>query len=119
MRTIGYAIIGFGGIAENRIAKEGFGIDRDRFAGLLQADLIGVADKDPARKQAAAKLGLKWYGSVEEAISDPQVEAVFIATNNRSHAPIAERAIQARKHEVGQNAVGRVGGRVRPAISRQ
>jgi len=98
MRKIRYAIIGFGGIAENRIAKEGFGVDKDRFAGHPLAQLIGVADTNPARKEAAAKLGLKWYDSVEEVLSDPQVEAVFIATNNRSHAPIAEKAIQAGKH---------------------
>jgi len=104
MRKIRYAIIGFGGIAENRIAKEGFGIDKGRFAGHPLARLIGVADTNPARKEAAAKLarrgglGLKWYDSVEEILGDPQVEAVFIATNNRSHAPIAEKAIQAGKH---------------------
>ena len=28
---IRYAMIGFGGIAENRLAKEGFGLDRERF----------------------------------------------------------------------------------------
>jgi len=104
MHKIRYAIIGFGGIAENRIAKEGFGVDKDRFAAHPLAELIGVADTNPARKEAAAKLarrsglGLKWYDSVEEVLSDPRVEAVFIATNNRSHAPIAEKAIQAGKH---------------------
>lgn len=98
MHKIRYAIIGFGGIAENRIAKEGFGVDKDRFAGHPQAELIGVADVNPARKQAAANLGLRWYDSVEKVIDDARVEAVFIATNNRSHAPIAERAIEAGKH---------------------
>ena len=98
MRKIRYAIIGFGGIAENRIAREGFGVDKERFAGHPQAELIGVADTNPARKEAAGKLGLRWYDSVEAVLGDPQVEAVFIATNNRSHAPIAEKAIGAGKH---------------------
>lgn len=98
MQKIRYAIIGFGGIAENRIAKEGFGVDENRFAGHSQAELIGVTDKDPARKDAAAKLGLRWYDSVENVLGDPQVEAVFVATDNRSHAPIAEEAIKAGKH---------------------
>jgi len=98
MRKIRYAIIGFGGIAENRIAKEGFGVDKDRFAGHPRAELIGVTDKEPARKDAAEKLGLRWYDSVENVLGDPQVEAVFIATNNRSHAPIAEEAVKAGKH---------------------
>jgi predicted dehydrogenase len=98
VRKIGYAIIGFGGIAESRIAAEGFGIDKKRFAGHPQAELIGVTDKNPARKDAAEKLGLRWYDSLEALLSDSQVEAVFIATNNRSHAPIARKAINAGKH---------------------
>ena len=98
MRKIGYAIIGFGGIAENRIAKEGFGVDRSRFDGHARAELIGVTDTDPARKEAATALGLKWYNSTGDVLSDPRVQAVFIATNNRSHAPIAEEAMEAGRH---------------------
>lgn len=98
MRKIKYAIIGFGGIAENRIAKEGFGLDKSRFNGHPEAELVGVTDISQARQESAAKLGLKWYDSVEQVINDSQVEAVFIATNNLSHAPIAEQAVQAGKH---------------------
>ena len=98
MRKVGYAIIGFGGIAENRIAKEGFGIDEDRFSGHWNATLLGVTDANAARKDAASRLGLKWYDSVETVLDDPAVEAVFIATNNRSHAPLAEKAIRAGRH---------------------
>ena len=90
MGKVSYAIIGFGGIAENRIAKEGFGIDTSRFAGHPQADLVGVTDVNGARKAAAADLGLKWYDSVDAVLADPAVEAVFIATINLSHAPLAE-----------------------------
>jgi len=98
MPKIRYAIIGFGGIAENRIAKEGFGVDRSRFEGHPMAELSGVTDVNAARKEAAEELGLRWYGSVEDILRDPEVEAVFIATNNLSHAPLAEKAIQAGKH---------------------
>lgn len=93
-----YAIIGFGGIAENRIAQEGFGIDRDRFDGHLQAELVGVTDSNAARKAAAEALGLPWYDSVEAMLADAQVQAVFIATNNLSHGPLAEQAMLAGKH---------------------
>jgi predicted dehydrogenase len=98
MRKIRYAIIGFGGIAETRIAAEGFGVDKDRFAGHPQAELIGVADVNPARQEAAAKLGLRWYASLEEVLGDSRIEALFIATDNRSHASVAEKAMQAGKH---------------------
>ena len=98
MRKIGYAIIGFGGIAENRIAKEGFGVDTSRFAGHPNAALVGVTDTNAARREAASGLGLKWYDSVDAVLDDPAVEAVFIATNNRSHVPLAEKAMEAGKH---------------------
>lgn len=98
MRKIKYTGIGFGSIAESRIAREGFIVDNERSAGNPQAELIGVTDINPARKEAAEKIGLRWYDSVEAVLGDPQVEAVFIATNNRSHAPIAEQAIEAGKH---------------------
>jgi len=98
MRKIRYAIIGFGGIAEHRIAGEGFGCDRSRFDGHPQAELIGATDADAARQGAVAGLGLTWYDSVDALLSDPEVEAVFIATNNLSHAPLGVKAIQAGKH---------------------
>jgi len=98
MRKIKYAIIGFGGIAENRIAKEGFGLDSSRFVGHPQAKLIGVADANAARQAAASELGLRWYNSTDAVLDDPDVEAVFIATNNLAHTATAEKAIEAGKH---------------------
>jgi predicted dehydrogenase len=98
MDKVRYAIIGFGGIAENRVAKEGFGLDRDRFAGHPRAELVGVTDTNTTRKDAATRLGLTWYDSAEAILSNPAIEAVFIATNNLSHAPLAEEAIRAGKH---------------------
>jgi 1,5-anhydro-D-fructose reductase (1,5-anhydro-D-mannitol-forming) len=98
MRKVRYALIGFGGIAESRIAREGFGLDKSRFAGHPQAELVGATDRVVARRDAAARLGLKWYDSTEAVLSDPAVEAVFIATNNLSHAPLAQKAIEAGRH---------------------
>ena len=98
MEKVGYAIIGFGGIAENRIAKEGFGLDKSRFNGHPQAELIGVTDINQARKKAATALGLEWYEETSQLLSDPRIQAVFIATNNLSHAPLALAAIKAHRH---------------------
>ena len=98
MRKVNYAIIGFGGIAENRIAKEGFGLDRSRFAGHPRAALVGATDRTAARRDAASRLGLRWYDSTDALLDDPEIEAVFIATNNLSHAPLAEKAVRAGKH---------------------
>lgn len=98
MRKVRYAIVGFSGFAENRIAREGFGLDKSRFAGHPRAELVGASGRTAARRDAASRLGLKWYDSTDAILDDPDVEAVFVATNNRSHAPLAEKAIRAGKH---------------------
>ena len=95
---IKYAMIGFGGIAENRIAKEGFGCDKTRFNGHPLAELVCATDMNPARKKAAKALGLKWADSVDDILADKSIDAVYIATNNASHAELAIRALKARKH---------------------
>jgi predicted dehydrogenase len=93
-----YAIIGFGGIAENRISKEGFCLDRRRFRPHPNATLLGATDSDPVRRAAVEALGIRWYDGAEALLGDKEVQAVFIATNNLSHAPLAEKAIRAGKH---------------------
>ncbi len=105
MKKVKYAIIGFGGIAENRIAKEGFGCDKSRFNGLPNAELIGAFDMNPARESAAKALGLRWYKSMDEIFADPEIDAVYVATNNLSHAPIAIKAMNAGKHVMAEKPI--------------
>ena len=99
MSKIQYALIGFGGIAENRIAKEGFARDKARFdASPAEYELLGACDVNPARREAAEALGLFWYPDVDALLADPKVDAIYIATNNTTHAPLAEKALRAGKH---------------------
>lgn len=98
MDTIRYGMIGFGGIAENRLAREGFAMDRSRFEPIDGIELLGATDVNPARRQAAETLGLRWYASAGEVLADPAVDAVVIATNNATHAPLARQAMPAGKH---------------------
>ena len=105
MAKVKYAIIGFGGIAENRIAKEGYACDKARFAPLEYAELTGAFDLNPARKSAAEALGLKWYDSVDALIADPEVDAVYVATNNATHAEMTIRALEAGKHVIVEKPV--------------
>ena len=103
---IQYALIGFGGIAENRVAKEGFAMDKKRFPEALpHCELMGAFDLNPARQQAAEALGLKWYKSVDEVLADPEVDAVYIATNNASHAALAIQAMKAGKHAMVEKPI--------------
>ncbi len=105
MSKVKYAVIGFGGIAENRVAKEGFACDKSRFAPLEKAELTGATDMNPARRAAAEALGLKWYENMEEIFADPTIQAVYVATNNRSHAPVALAALQAGKHVIVEKPI--------------
>ena len=105
MRKIKYGMIGFGGIAENRLAKEGFALDRKRFAPLAEAELVGATDLNPARRAAVEKLGLKWYDDAGTLLADPALEAVFVATNNLTHAQIGIQALLAGKHVIVEKPI--------------
>ena len=100
MAKIKYGIIGFGGIAENRVAKEGFACDKTRFTGLRKAQLVAATDVNPARQTAAEALGLKWYSDSRAILADPSIQAVYIATNNATHAKLAIEALKAGKHVI-------------------
>ena len=98
MEKIRYGLIGFGGIAENRIAKEGFCLGLPEGRENPSAELVGAVDINPERAAVAKALGLKWYNTVEEMLADDGIDAVFIATSNSSHVEIAEQAIRSGKH---------------------
>lgn len=101
MQKVRYAMIGFGGIAENRIAKEGFACDRGRFPVEPENyELIGACDLNQSRRAAVESYGLRWYDSVQALLADTNIDAVFVATNNLSHANMATAALEADKHVI-------------------
>ena len=95
-----YVLVGFGGIAENRVAKEGYACDAKRFRPLRNATLVGATDLNPARQKAAEALGLRWYPDLGAVLADASVDGVYIATNNASHAKLAKAALKAGKHVI-------------------
>jgi predicted dehydrogenase len=98
VKPVNYVLIGFGGIAETRIAREGFACGSTRFEPPANAVLIGAMDVNPARGEAVSALGLKWYGTLDEVLADSAVDAVFVATNNLTHVAVAKQALQAGRH---------------------
>jgi D-xylose 1-dehydrogenase (NADP+, D-xylono-1,5-lactone-forming) len=63
-------------------------------------DLVAVASRDRARAEAYAR---EWeipraYGSYEELLADPEVEAVYISLPNTLHAEWSIKALDAGKH---------------------
>jgi predicted dehydrogenase len=98
MDKVRYGLAGFGGIAENRIAKEGFGLDAIHFAPNGNASLVAVTDINQGRREAAEALGCEWCGSFDELVARRDLDAICIATNNASHYDLAKRALLAGKH---------------------
>jgi predicted dehydrogenase len=65
-----------------------------------KVDLLAVASRDRARADAYAS---KWeipraYGSYEELLADPELEAVYISLPNTLHAEWSIKALDAGKH---------------------
>src|SRR6059058_3017267 len=65
-----------------------------------KVDLVAVASRDRARAEAYAR---EWeiprpYGSYEDLLADPEIEAVYISLPNTLHAEWSIKAMEAGKH---------------------
>lgn len=69
------------------------------FAQLPDADLTYMVDASAEARATASRLyGCKAVATLEEALADPVVDAVVLATPARTHHALASAALQAGKH---------------------
>jgi predicted dehydrogenase len=92
-----YAIIGCGLVGKKRLA----GLPKD-------SRLMLACDTDLARAQALAKTAgnCRALTDFQQAVTDPQVQAVIVATINSALAEISAAAIRAGKHVLVEKPAG-------------
>jgi 1,5-anhydro-D-fructose reductase (1,5-anhydro-D-mannitol-forming) len=88
MKTVNWVVAGIGDIARKRVIPA---IQAEPRSGLY-----GFVTRTPAK--AAAYPGARTWASVEEAVADPAVDAVYIALPVAFHASAAIAALGAGKH---------------------
>ncbi len=90
--SIGWALVGTGRHAERSVVPE--------MKKARGTDLVAVVSRDPARGEAFARQHgfANCYTSLQQALDDPAVEALYDATPDALHASNVIAAAKARKH---------------------
>jgi predicted dehydrogenase len=92
MKKIRWGILGVAKIATAKV------IPATQLAG--NAEVAAIASRDLAKARAAAgQLGIpQAYGSYEELLQDPSIDAIYNPLPNHLHVPWSIRAAEAQKH---------------------
>jgi len=71
-------------------------------------EIAAIASRDLAKAEdAARKLGIpKAYGSYEELLADPEIDAVYNPLPNHLHVPLSIQAAEAGKHVLCEKPIG-------------
>jgi 1,5-anhydro-D-fructose reductase (1,5-anhydro-D-mannitol-forming) len=84
---LNWIVIGIGDIATRRVIPAIQAEPRSRLCGLVT--------RDPAK---AAPYGVRVWGTLEQALTDPEVHAVYVGTPVFLHAPQTIQSLRAGKH---------------------
>ncbi len=88
MRKINWLVAGIGDIAQRRVLPA--------IVAEPRSTLYGVVTRTPAK--AAAYSGARVFATVEDAVTDPAIDAVYLALPVAMHASTAVAALRAGKH---------------------
>jgi predicted dehydrogenase len=100
MTKVRWGILGAARIAVNRVIPA-------MQQGKL-SEVAGIASRDRSRAEDAAKqLGIpKVYGSYEEMLADPAIDAIYNPLPNHLHVPLSIQAAEAGKHVLCEKPIG-------------
>lgn len=100
MQKVRWGVLGVARIAVNRVIPA---MQRGEWS-----EIAGIASRDRARAEEAARsLGIpKAYGSYQEMLADPGIEAVYNPLPNHLHVPWSIRAAEAGKHVLCEKPIG-------------
>ncbi len=73
--------------------------------------VTAIASRDlPRAKAAAEQLGIeKAYGSYEELLADPNIDAIYNPLPNHLHVPLSKQAMEAGKHVLCEKPIALIG----------
>jgi len=87
---LNWIVIGIGDITKRRVIPA--------IQAEARSTLYGIVTRDPAK--AAAYLGVRLWSTLEQALADPAVHAVYVATPVFLHAPQTMVSLKSGKHVI-------------------
>ena len=99
-QTVRWGVLGAAKIALVKVIP---GMQRGKWS-----KIVAIGSRDTAKaEQAARSLGLdKAYGSYEELLADPDIDAIYNPLPNHLHVPWSIRAAEAGKHVLCEKPIG-------------